>query len=163
DTQVGLEQQGLLSGSPAITLSGGSPDSPLIGARKGGAPILVAEPGAGQSLTQGDREALPRTDAFPAADSQSLHRIDSEPDTFTGAIAHNSERVDGILAGLEKMTGGTSRPAPGYDLMAASVFPAIEKTPKGQLVVADPTAVVAFETQKLLVRQQSGERGPMEN
>ena len=61
------------------------------------------------------------------------------------------------------MTGGSSRPSPGYDLMAVSTFPAIEKTPKGQLVVNDPTAVVAFETQKILVRQASGERGPMDN
>ena len=51
DTQVGLEQQGLLSGSPAVTLTGGSPSSPLIVPRKGVPPLLVAEPGAGQSMT----------------------------------------------------------------------------------------------------------------
>ena len=163
DTQVGLEQQGLLSGSPAITLTGGSPSSPLIVARKGEAPILVAEAGAGQSMTQAAREALRRLDAILADNSQSLHSTIENLKTFTDALARNSDRVDGILASLEKMTGGSSRPSPGYDLMAVSTFPAIEKTPKGQLVVNDPTAVVAFETQKILVRQASGERGPMDN
>ena len=38
-------------------------------------------------------------------------------DTFAGALARNSDKLDGIVAGLERMTGGAAKArAPIYDL-----------------------------------------------
>ena len=52
DTKVGLEFQGL-TGVPVITLEGG-----LLVANTGEVPTLVADPGAGQGMTQAARDAL---------------------------------------------------------------------------------------------------------
>ncbi len=58
--------------------------------------------------------------------SKSLHSAIKNIDTFADALARNSDKVDGILAGLERLTGGSSSPAdmPVYDLVAATGFPA---------------------------------------
>ena len=45
--------------------------------------------------------------------------------TFTGALARNSDKLDGIVAGLERLTGGgnNSRSTVVYDLTAPTQFP----------------------------------------
>ena len=52
DTKVGLEFQGL-TGVPVIALEGG-----MLVANTGEVPTLIAEPGAGQGMTQAARDAL---------------------------------------------------------------------------------------------------------
>src|ERR1700755_1554124 len=56
DTKVGLDFQGL-TGVPVVTLEGG-----MIVAKSGEPLTLVAEAGAGQSMTQAARDALRRVD-----------------------------------------------------------------------------------------------------
>jgi phospholipid/cholesterol/gamma-HCH transport system substrate-binding protein len=70
-------------------------------------------------------------------------------DTFSGALARNSDRLDGIIAGLERMTGGAAAKALAtYDLTAPTDFPAAEKVLDVELLVLD--------TEKILTRTVAG-------
>src|SRR5260370_10388190 len=66
DTRVGLEFQGL-TGVPVIALEGGAQ-----AANSGEVSTLIAEPGAGQSMTQAARDALRRGDSVVADEAQPL-------------------------------------------------------------------------------------------
>jgi phospholipid/cholesterol/gamma-HCH transport system substrate-binding protein len=158
DTHVSLEFQGL-TGAPVITLEGRSKMPPPDASA--GLPVLIADPAAGVSMTQAAREALLRLQALLAENSEPLHNTLTNLNTFTAALARNSDRVDGIITGVERLTGtGPAAATPiVYDLTAPHDFPAIKKTPSGQFSVAEPTAVLMFDTQKILVRP-SGTEGP---
>ena len=165
DTRVGLDFGGLMGGTAAVSLAGGTPGSPILASRPGEPPLLIADAGAAQTLTQTTREMLRRIDAILAENSVPLHGTLANLETFSQALARNSDRVDGILAGLERMTGGgtAAKPPPSYQLTAPRAFPASAKPPKGQLVVPEPTALVAFETQKILIRLDEGGSLPLDN
>jgi phospholipid/cholesterol/gamma-HCH transport system substrate-binding protein len=163
DTQAGLEFQGL-TGVPVISLQGGDPKAAVLGAAlsaaKDGPPVLAADPSAGQSMTEAARQALRRLDTLVADNSDNLKSSIANLNTFTGALARNSDRVDAILSGLERMTGGggSAKVAPEiFDLVAPVSFPPAEKTSTSQLVVAEPTSVVALDTQKIIVAPGAGE------
>src|SRR5450755_3628960 len=66
DTRVGLEFQGL-TGVPVIALEGGTQ---LV--NSGEVPTLIAEPGAGQSMTQAARDALRKVDSVLAENAEPL-------------------------------------------------------------------------------------------
>src|SRR4029078_7004967 len=66
DTKVGLEFQGL-TGVPVIALEGGTQ-----GAASGEVRTLIAEPGAGQGMTQAARDALRKVDAVLSENSGAL-------------------------------------------------------------------------------------------
>ena len=163
DTVVNIETQGLTGGA-AVALKGGSASSPLA-AGEGGAPaLLIAAPQAGQDWTQAARDAFQRVDDILQQNSESLHSAIENIDTFADALARNSDKVDGILAGLERMTGGSSNPAqqPIYDLAAATGFPAPpEKTPDWLLVVPEPTTLMGFNVDKILLQPAEGESVPV--
>jgi phospholipid/cholesterol/gamma-HCH transport system substrate-binding protein len=164
DTQAGLDFGGLMGGTAAVSLTGGTPGSPILASPPGEPPLLVADAGAAQTMTQVAREMLRRIDAIVAENSEPLHGTLANLQTFSQALARNSDRVDGILAGLERMTGGTvAKPAPSYELTAPRAFPGAAKPPTGQLVVPEPTALVALETQKILIRLDQGGSLPLEN
>jgi phospholipid/cholesterol/gamma-HCH transport system substrate-binding protein len=164
DTQVRVDFQGLM-GTAAISLNGGSPHLPLLATSQNPTPILVADAAAGQDLTQAARQALARIDRILAENSEGLHTTISNLSTFSDALARNSGHVDAILAGLEKMTGGSSgkASAPIYDLTAPRSFPPNGKPSHGQLVVTEPNVLVALDTQKILVRSKSGGLQPLDN
>jgi phospholipid/cholesterol/gamma-HCH transport system substrate-binding protein len=145
DTKVGLEFQGL-TGVPVIALEGG-----MQQANSGVVPTLVAEPGAGQSMTQAARDALRRMDSVLAENSEPLKDTIANLQVFSQGLARNTGKLDGIVAGLEKMTGGGS-PAQKvtYDLRAPQDFGHPEKAVKGQLAIPEPTAVAMLETQRML-------------
>ena len=88
--------------------------------------MLVADPTAGQSMTEVARQALRKIDALVSDNSESLHSAITNLNTFSGALARNSDRVDVILNGLEQMTGGKAakEQAVSYDLKAPTTFPA---------------------------------------
>jgi phospholipid/cholesterol/gamma-HCH transport system substrate-binding protein len=159
DTHAGLEFQGL-TGVPVITLEGGTVAAQWA-TSPGEVRLLAADPLAGQSMTQAARDALRRVDSVLAENSEPLRETIANLKTFSAALARNSDRVDGILAGVEKMTGGGPANAPPivYDLTAPRTFPAADKAPSGVLAVAEPTAIIMFDTQKILVRP-SGAEGP---
>jgi phospholipid/cholesterol/gamma-HCH transport system substrate-binding protein len=120
--------------------------------------MLIADSAAGQSMTETARQALRRLDVLLADNSGELKSAISKLNIFTGALARNSDRVDGVLSGLERMTGGgPAKPvATTYDLTAPRSFPqpssgTSDKASKSQLIVVEPTAVVALDTQRIIV------------
>jgi phospholipid/cholesterol/gamma-HCH transport system substrate-binding protein len=154
DTEAGLEFQGL-TGVPVIALKGGaSGAAPLATSSSSGPPVLIADPSAGQSMTEAARQALRRLDALLADNAGDLKSAIANLNTFAGALARNSDRVDGILAGLERMTGGgaAKTTVPNYyDLNAPRTFPPSERPAKSQLTVLEPTATLALDTQRIII------------
>ncbi len=145
DTKVGLEFQGL-TGVPVIALEGGT-----LPANSGPVPTLIAEPGAGQSMTQAARDALRKVDTVLSENSEPLKKTIANLQTFTDGLARNTGKLDSIIAGLEKMTGGgTPAQKITYDLRAPQNLGPVGKTFKGQLAIPEPTAVAMLETQRFL-------------
>ncbi len=145
DTRVGLEFQGL-TGVPVISLEGGK----LI-MNSGEVQTLIAEPGAGQSMTQAARDALRKVDSVLSENSEPLKDTIANLKVFSEGLARNTGKLDGIVAGLEKMTGGgTPAQKITYDLRAPQNPGPAGKTVKGQLAIPEPTAVAMLETQRML-------------
>jgi phospholipid/cholesterol/gamma-HCH transport system substrate-binding protein len=145
DTKVGLEFQGL-TGVPVVTLEGG-----VIVAKTGEPLTLIAEAGAGQSMTQAARDALRRVDTVLQDNSGPLKDTIANFKTFSDGLARNTGKLDGILAGLEKMTGGGA-PAQKvtYDLHAPQGPEAAGKTLSASLAIPEPSAVAMLQTQRML-------------
>jgi phospholipid/cholesterol/gamma-HCH transport system substrate-binding protein len=160
DTQVGLEYQGL-TGVPVVSMLGGASAALPGAASPAEPPVLIADPAAGQSMTEAARQALRRLDSLLADNAEPLKSAIANLNTFTGALARNSDRVDSILAGLERTMGGSAKTAVAafYDLTAPKAFPPAAKAATAQLVVPEPTALVAFDTQRIIVAPGAGE-GP---
>src|SRR3954470_2002945 len=145
DTKVGLEFQGL-TGVPVIALEGGV----MLGT-SGEVPLLVAEPGAGQGMTQAARDALRRVDSVLAENSGALKDTITNFKVFSEGLARNTGKLDGIVAGLERMTGVTAPPAKiTYDLRALQNAGPAGKTINVQWTIPEPTAVTMLETQRFL-------------
>ena len=147
DTKVGLEFQGL-TGVPVVALEGGQQIS-----NAGAVPTLIADAGAGQSMTQAARDALRRVDAVLAENAEPLKTTIANLQVFSEGLARNTGKLDGIVTGLERMTGGGGSSAPKltYDLHAPHTFPGVSsKIIKGQLAIPEPTAVAMLETQRFL-------------
>jgi phospholipid/cholesterol/gamma-HCH transport system substrate-binding protein len=145
DTRVGLEFQGL-TGVPVIALEGGK-----LLANSGPVPTLVAEPGAGQGMSQAARDALRKVDTVLSENSESLKDTIANFKVFSEGLARNTGKLDGIIAGLERMTGATPTPQKiTYDLNAPNKFGPANTMLKGQLAIPEPTAVAMLETQRFL-------------
>jgi phospholipid/cholesterol/gamma-HCH transport system substrate-binding protein len=159
DTQINIETQGLTGGA-AVALRGGSASAPLATGDGGAPAMLIAAPQAGQDWTQAARDAFQRVDEVLQQNSESLHSAIENIDTFSDALARNSDKVDGILAGLERMTGSSGSPAetPVYNLAAATGFPAPpHTTPDWLLVVPEPTTLMGFNVDKILLQPAEGQ------
>jgi phospholipid/cholesterol/gamma-HCH transport system substrate-binding protein len=148
DTKVGLEFQGL-TGVPVIALEGGK-----LLVNSGEVPTLIAEPGAGESMTQAARDALRKVDSVLSENSEPLKKTIANLEIFSEGLARNTGKLDSIISGLEKMTGG-GVPAQKitYDLRAPQDLGPASKTVEGQLAVPEPTAVAMLQTQRILFSQ----------
>ncbi len=145
DTKVGLDFQGL-TGVPVVALEGGK-----LLTNSGEVPTLIAEPGAGQSMTQAARDALGRVDSVLAENSGPLKDTIANFKVFSEGLAKNTGKLDGIVTGLERMTGATPPPQKiTYDLRALENAAPAGQTIKAQLAIPEPTAVVMLETQRFL-------------
>jgi phospholipid/cholesterol/gamma-HCH transport system substrate-binding protein len=146
DTKVGLDLQGL-TGVPVITLEGGKELGPSTATQ-----TLVADPAAGQSMTQAARNALGRVDSVLAENAEPLKSTIANLKIFSEGLARNTAGLDGIVAGLERMTGGgTAAPQKVvYDLASPQSFVSPKKTLKGQVTIPEPTAIVMLDTQRIL-------------
>jgi phospholipid/cholesterol/gamma-HCH transport system substrate-binding protein len=164
DTEVTVETQGLTGGA-AIALRGGTSPKPLPASENGSPPTLIAAPQAGQDWTQSARAAFQHVDDLLSENSEALHSAITNIDTFAGALARNSDKVDGILAGLERMTGGNNpASAPVYDLAAATEFASKPAAaPAWTLVVPEPSTLMGFNTDKILLQPAGGESVPLDN
>jgi phospholipid/cholesterol/gamma-HCH transport system substrate-binding protein len=145
DTKVGLDFQGL-TGVPVVALEGGT-----LPAGTSAPSTLIAEPGAGQSMTQAARDALRRVDSVLAENAEPLKDTIANLKVFSEGLARNTGKLDGIVSGLEKMTGGgTPVQKITYDLRAPQDLGPAGKTLKGPLAIPEPTAVAMLETQRML-------------
>ena len=157
DTHVEIEFQGL-TGATAIALKGGSAAAPPLKGADGQPPLLIANDAATQSLTQAAREALRRLDAILAENAEPLKSTLGNLNTFSAALARNSDKLDGIVAGLERLTGGGKKgPAVIYDLAAPRKFPSLERLAQAQIAVPEPGAPIALDTQKVVPRSPAAE------
>jgi phospholipid/cholesterol/gamma-HCH transport system substrate-binding protein len=135
-----------LTGVPVIALEGGT-----LAAKPGAMPTLIADPGAGQSMTQAARDALRRVDSVLEENSGPLKDTIANFKTFSEGLARNTGKLDSIVSGLEKMTGGGA-PAQKitYDLRAPQNLGPAAKALRGQLAIPEPTAVAMLQTQRML-------------
>ncbi len=162
DTLVSLEFQGL-TGVAVVTLSGGSPNAPLPAVSAEGLPRLTASEAAGETMTEAARRVLGRLDKILAENSNDFHNIITNISSFSEALGRNSGKVDGIVAGLDRMTGGGKGSGVFYTLNAVPAL-STPATPLGkQLAVADPTALLAYDSEKILSQNAAGQLEPLGN
>jgi phospholipid/cholesterol/gamma-HCH transport system substrate-binding protein len=164
DTSVSMDFQGL-TGAPVILLTGGSATAAAVNPVEGApGPVLIAEADSGQSMTQAARTTLKRIDGMISENAEPLRDVIANLKTFSDALARNSDRVDNVVAGLERMTGGAGRPRiPTYSLSALTTFPAIPQERQGQLVVPEPAAIMALSNDKILIAYDSSDGAPIDN
>jgi phospholipid/cholesterol/gamma-HCH transport system substrate-binding protein len=149
DTRVDIEFQGL-TGATAIALRGGSAKAPTLTVTDGTPPLLIADDAATQSLTQAAREALRRLETILAENAEPLKSTLENLNTFSAALARNSDKLDGIVAGLERFTGGGAKgPVTIFDLTAPRTFPLAEKVVPVQISVPDPSSPLSLDNQKI--------------
>jgi phospholipid/cholesterol/gamma-HCH transport system substrate-binding protein len=161
DTVVNVDFQGL-TGAPVIELSGGAPGAAPLAATAGEIPRLTASTESTQSLTQSARGTLNRLDQVIDENSSALHDAITGISTFAGVLSRNSERIDGILAGLERFAGGNKTKPGIYDLSARSGDAVCPGATRPQLVVPEPAAAMAFNSDKVVVLGDPPENAPFE-
>ncbi|MGZ3412020.1 MAG: MlaD family protein [Xanthobacteraceae bacterium] len=105
DTVVGLDFQGL-TGIANVGLRGGDPTAGPLPEGPDGMPTLLADISATQDITASVREVLRKVDSFVSENSGSLHASVKNLETFTDTLKNNSERIDHIIATVDKSMGG---------------------------------------------------------
>jgi phospholipid/cholesterol/gamma-HCH transport system substrate-binding protein len=110
-------------------------------------------------MTEAARTTLRHIDALVSDNAEPLKKVIANINTFSDALARNTDKVDGILAGLEKMTGGSKKSAEHvFELSAPQKLPAIAKIPQGQLVIPEPDVLGALFNDDIVVRTAEGTR-----
>jgi phospholipid/cholesterol/gamma-HCH transport system substrate-binding protein len=119
DTVVGLDFQGL-TGIASIGLRGGDTTAGPLPEGSDGIPMLLADISATQDITASVREVLRKVDSFVSENSGSVHTSLKNIETFSETLKSNSERIDRILAsvdksmvGVENLTGTGDDAKPG--------------------------------------------------
>ena len=139
-------------------------DAPRLTSQNGQPPLLIAGADAGRSLTESAQETLRHIDDILGQNEKPLNTAITGIATFADMLGRNSQRVEGMLGGLEAMTGGAAKQvAPSYDLAAATDFPPPAKPISGQLVIPDPNALILFDSQKILTRSDAGTYASLAN
>src|SRR5664279_3303938 len=111
-----------------------------------------------KDMTQAARDVLAQIQTVVGDNAEAFKAAVANIAAFSGALGRNSGRVDGILEGLERLTGGkTEAPPTNYDLSPPAAFPPIPSLPADQLAVVTPTAVIALDTQRILMQTADGE------
>jgi phospholipid/cholesterol/gamma-HCH transport system substrate-binding protein len=113
DTEVGIDAESLLGGA-TVSLTGGASTAILKPGADGEPPVLIATADQIRSLPNAAKAALGKLDDILTEDAKPLRGLLDNLNGFSGALERNSGRVDGILAGMEKMTGGGGPPPPPH-------------------------------------------------
>ena len=105
---------------------------------------VVAGPDVGRSLTEAAQDTLRHIDRILDQNAKPLNSAITGIAAFAEMLGRNSQRVEGLIGGLENLAGtGTPKQGPTvYDLAAASTFPKFEKAIQRQVVVPDPNALI---------------------
>lgn len=163
DTKVDVSFQGL-TGATAISLRGGTADAPKVTGEHGKPPLLVAGADVGRNLTESAQNTLHRLDTILDQNAKPLNTAISGISEFADMLGKNSKRIEGLLGGLENLTG-TGAPKKGptiYDLTAATDFPSGAPL-KARVAVPDPGAIILFDSQKILLRSAAGTFASIDN
>src|SRR5437899_7974735 len=104
DTLVGLEFQGL-TGVAAISLKGGDEAAPPVPLDEDGVPVLSADPNALQDVTEAIRSTLQNVNRIVADNQESVKNSLRNLETFTAALARNSEKIDNVMARVDGVMG----------------------------------------------------------
>jgi phospholipid/cholesterol/gamma-HCH transport system substrate-binding protein len=125
DTEVSLDSQGL-TGISVLALRGGSSTAGPVTAKLDDVPLLTAGSSASQDMMAAARDVARRIDTvllenqqalknslknietftdMLAKNSDSLSKSVKNIESFTNALSKNSEKVDGILAGADRVLG----------------------------------------------------------
>ena len=104
DTKVGLDFQGL-TGISSIALTGGSATAAYLESSDGQPPMLYADPSASAGVPGAAREVLQNINNL-LAENGTLNKTFKNVETFSVALAQNSQRIENILAGIENLSGG---------------------------------------------------------
>lgn len=161
DTTVELEFQGL-TGAPVINLVGGSEQRVANDVHP---VVLRVEPAASENLTRSAKKVLTRLGAILATNETPLREAVANINSFSAALARNSGRVDGIMSGIEGMTGRMNVAANAriFDLIAPTIKMAEPIAPDRLLVIEEPTVLLAFNTDKILLKQRDNERSTLKD
>jgi phospholipid/cholesterol/gamma-HCH transport system substrate-binding protein len=106
DTKAGLTFQGL-TGIAEVSLTGGAADARPLADRAGAPPTLYADANETADVTQQARNVLAHIDGMVAQNEAALHASFTNIETVTNTLAQNSQRLNSIMAGLQKLTGGS--------------------------------------------------------
>src|SRR6478736_363702 len=104
DTLVGLEFQGL-TGVAAISLKGGEEAAPPVPLDDDGVPGLTADPSALQDVTESIRATLQNVNRIVADNQESVKNSLHNLETFTAALARNSEKIDNVMLRVDGVMG----------------------------------------------------------
>ena len=104
DTLVGLEFQGL-TGVAAISLKGGEEAAPAVPLDEDGVPVLTADPNALQDVTEAIRATLAERQPDRRRQPESVKNSLRNLETFTAALARNSEKIDNVMLKVDGVMG----------------------------------------------------------
>jgi phospholipid/cholesterol/gamma-HCH transport system substrate-binding protein len=157
DTTVGIDYQGL-TGVAGILLTGGSAGAPILKSSDGKPPLLVADGRSGNNWTQSANRVLNQFDDILVENKQPFRDIVANLATFSEILSRNKDRLENIITGVERMTGGSKKTADKviYDLVPPKNFPRREGNPSWRLVISEPTVLLALNTDKLQKRPKDG-------
>ena len=157
DTAVTAESQGLM-GARVVMLRGGTPDAPALAGTQAAPGTLVADRTASEDVTHAATEALRAVRGLVTENAEPLRNAIANINTFSGALARNSEHLDAIVQGLVRLTGGGDRkPTPVFDLPAPQAVPAAAEPRRGVVTIPEAKALVLYDTQRMLARGPRGE------
>jgi phospholipid/cholesterol/gamma-HCH transport system substrate-binding protein len=162
DTKASLDFQGL-TGVAVVTLTGGSAGAPPLEASAGQLPKLTASETAGQTMSEAARQAFTRIDKVLAENSGDLRTMVSNLTSFSEALGKNSGKVDAILGGLERMTGGGKAAGLVYDLSALPASTEEKRPLEKQITVADPSALLTYDSERILAQVDGNQLAPIGN
>ena len=162
DTVVGIQYQGL-TGIAGITLDGGSPASPQLASTNGSPPLMRAGSRVGTDMSQMAVKVLNELDGILVENRKPLQETVANIAVFSNVLSSNKDRIQNILGGLERMTGGSKKAAKKlvYDLIPPKDFSPPASPPSWRLVINEPTVLLALNTDKIQHRPKSGETMPL--
>ncbi|MFW6024617.1 MAG: ABC-type transport auxiliary lipoprotein family protein [Dichotomicrobium sp.] len=158
DTRAEIDYQGV-TGVATILLVGGSASAPPLTPRDGEPAVITADMRAGQNWTRSVGKVVTQLEDILDENAEPLNTAVTGLSKFSEALGRNADRIDSILAGLEKMTGSaaTQEQPPVFQLSVPRNFPALEKTPSWQVLIPEPTVLLAMNTDKIIVAPAEGE------
>lgn len=107
---------------------------------------------------------LARLDKILAENAGDVRTMITNLSSFSEALGKNSGKVDGILAGLERMTGGGGKAAGLVYTLSPLVAGAEPAKPlEKQLAVSDTTALLTYDSDRVLTQLDGDQLAPLGN